>query len=342
MYYKSVNRGLNLTVLGRYLVGLTLGIGALAVITGINGMFIFLGLTLGMLGISGVISEKNLKNCETSVSQIPQFLEAGQPGNISLSIVNKDTNADIFAIETEIALVEPTVRFFRFKSQVVGKNFSVHLAARYSSFYKIRCSDLRRGQYKQIFAIQKTTFPFGIFLKYKVDKVPAKICVLPRHLKNMEETWKNIIDLARIKELGAEDFIGHEAFHPSTPLKFLDWKKNAGLAPNLWVAKKFNQSNNHNTVNIIVQELYLKKITTSSFEKLLSNIRTGVNCLGNDGFILQLVWQNLKVIKGEGAILEFLATIQLDSSFNPEVLDYDKSTLQLIVTEDDVKVAESG
>ena len=165
MYYKSVNRGLNFTVIGRYLIGLTLGIGAIAVITGINGMFLFLGLCLGMLGISGLISEKNLKICSSRCDAIDTFMDVGTPSALGVIVNNESPNVEIFGLETQLAFEKPYVKFLRFRSQPIGQTFTVHLPSNQSTHFQVPCTPEKRGFYNKIYLIQRTTFPFGIFLK---------------------------------------------------------------------------------------------------------------------------------------------------------------------------------
>ena len=308
MYYKSVNRGLNFTRLGRYLIGLTLLIGVLAVVTGINGMFLFLGISLGLLAVSGLISEKNLKICDLQGAQAELLLQADRPISIPIILNNLSQHDDLFGIELLLCSDRPSVAWWRAKFQAVSDKKLLHLGRNQQQRQTLTCPGLNRGHYKMLHLIVQTRFPFGIFLKYKFVTIATNLYIYPAPKDALLSIWQPILTQLRVASAGLEDFVGHEPYQVGTPLKNLDWRKNAGRERFQWVAKSFNQSHPGRDIDLILERRHINTLSPIEWERLLDMLSTGIDLLCRARLSLNLRVDNQLISKGPEACYRWLAS----------------------------------
>lgn len=288
MYFKSVNRGLSFTVLGRYLVAMTLGVGTIAVLTGVNGMFLFLGLSLGMFTVSGLISEKNIKSLLIHLQSTPQFFDTGKKGVLHFSVENGTKIHSLYAVEAKIYLGPPKYGLFRSNRKPQSHKFITSIEPLSKITTEAYFEAQERGFFEELTIQQSTTFPFGIFLKFKYETVPAKIYILPRERPELRNMWSLILASLVRPQVGNDDFIGHQIYNDMTPFKLIDWKKNAGREPSQWVVKSFRSQEYHRAICLCVSPGYIESLSHSEFESLLGNLRTGLELISPIGFKVSL------------------------------------------------------
>src|SRR5690606_32064830 len=110
LYYKSVNRGLSFTKPGLYTIAYVMLIGLLAIITGINGFYIFMSTGLALLIVSGLISERVMRyNKVTHLESIASA--ANTPFDLSFTVKNSSRSFTTFGIETTFTLEKPKFHF---------------------------------------------------------------------------------------------------------------------------------------------------------------------------------------------------------------------------------------
>ena len=136
VYYDTFHRGLTFTLSGVYTLCLILFVGLIAITTGINGLYVFLSCGLGGYVISGVLSERAIRNVRiASVGAL--HLDADQPCTVFFTIENKSRTFTIFGIETQFFTATPRYRLIagarhplaRHRSTVLPPNSSLVMPA---------------------------------------------------------------------------------------------------------------------------------------------------------------------------------------------------------------------
>ena len=161
-------RTLRLTAAGRTFLVVTLGIGVGALNTGNNLLYLVLGLLLGFIVASGVLSEMCLRGLE--VRRIgAEAAFAGEPYAFRWAV--KKARGAAFAL----ALSEdnPDVR---------GEGALAHLPGRAEMIVRGDLVSERRGPH-HLEGIRITTqFPFGLFAKTRFFPAPGMLLVYPRRI----------------------------------------------------------------------------------------------------------------------------------------------------------------
>ena len=279
MYLRRANRGLNLTISGRYLIGLTLVIGALAVITGVNGMFLFLGITLGLFSVSGVLSEKTVKLMQMAPDARLKILSASKNEVLSIKINSQSRQQDLFGLEFDLALDAPKAGLWRLKFNSISHSQLLKLPVKIEPLIYFKLSNLKRGYYNKVYLRAETRFPFGIFCKYKLLEASSQICVVPELRQDMLEYWRKFCEQVATKIPEGDEFLRHDPYYPRDSAKLIDWKKSAGRPKKHWVVVKRQQRHTSNDLCLTVDFGYTSDLQADVFERLLANFRTAFDAL---------------------------------------------------------------
>jgi uncharacterized protein (DUF58 family) len=150
----------------------TFGVGFAAINTGNNLLFLVLGLMLGLIIVSGVLSEVTLRRITVS-RNIPVRAEAGVPFSVELAIQNEKRFAASFGVELRDEINgEPFRRRCFFLRVGAGEQRSV----------AYRCELSRRGRALFDGTIISTRFPFGLFEKRRFVYLEDDVIILPARL----------------------------------------------------------------------------------------------------------------------------------------------------------------
>ncbi|MCP4604073.1 MAG: DUF58 domain-containing protein [Proteobacteria bacterium] len=162
-------RGLTFTREGKVYVVVTLGVGFAAVNTGNNLLFLVLGLMLGLIIVSGILSEVTLRGIDVR-RQVPNRMEAGAPFAVELTLQNKKRWAASFGVELRDEIDGKPFRRRCFFLRV-GKGEDRAVA--------YRCELMKRGRSTFNGTIVSTRFPFGFFEKRRFMELKDEVIVLP-------------------------------------------------------------------------------------------------------------------------------------------------------------------
>jgi uncharacterized protein (DUF58 family) len=166
-------RRLRFTREGKIYVLVTFGVGFAAVNTGNNLLFLVLGLLLGLIIVSGILSEISLRGLEISRS-LPERAQAGVIFPAELSLKNTKRRAPSFGIELRDEIDgEPFRR----------RCFFLRVGAEERRAIAYRCELPRRGVASFDGTIIATRFPFGLFEKRRFISLPEQLIVLPAQLE---------------------------------------------------------------------------------------------------------------------------------------------------------------
>jgi uncharacterized protein (DUF58 family) len=154
--------------MGRWYVGLTIGIGAGAINTGNNLLFLILGLLLSSIVVSGLLSELTLRGVRVE-RRLPAFARAGAPALVGLSARNDKPRAPSFSLEVR-----------EHGSDVAGSAHLLAVLAGETVEAVYEMTPPRRGRFRFAELEVATRAPFGLFEKARPLEAAAELIVLPR------------------------------------------------------------------------------------------------------------------------------------------------------------------
>jgi uncharacterized protein (DUF58 family) len=166
---RSGTRGLRFTREGRVFVLVTLGVGAAAVNTGNNLLYLVLGLMLSLILVSGVLSDLVLAGIE-GLRLLPSRAFAGGPALVEVVLRNDKMRLPSFSLEVEDQAAElPTDRRCYFlKVEASGEQRATY-----------RRELPRRGRVTFAALRISTRYPFGLFDKWRVLPLAGELLVFP-------------------------------------------------------------------------------------------------------------------------------------------------------------------
>ena len=169
---KMFPRGLTFTREGRVYGMVTRGVGFAAVNTANNLLFLVLGLMLGLIVVSGILSEVALRDIRI-VRRLPREIRAGRPFPAELSLENLKRRAASYSIELRDEIDgRPFKRRCYFLKVAPGETRAI----------SYKCELDRRGRVSFDGVIISTRFPFGLFEKNRFLPLQETAVVFPRQL----------------------------------------------------------------------------------------------------------------------------------------------------------------
>ena len=161
-------RRLKFTSLGRWYLGLTIGIGLAAINTGNNLLFLVLGLLLASIVVSGVLSEQSLRKLSVE-RRLPASATSGEPALVGLVAKNGKPRAASFSLELRER-----------GGDVAGSGYLIFLPAGQRQEIAYSFTPKRRGRHRFEQLEVATRAPFGLFEKSRPLDAPAELIVFPR------------------------------------------------------------------------------------------------------------------------------------------------------------------
>ena len=162
-------RSIRLTPEGTRYVLLTLAVGAAAINTGNNLLYLLLAMLLSLIVMSGLLSEQSLKQLEFR-RRMPDRIFANRPATVSLSIANRKLRLPTFSLRVlDIVAGEAIERGVRL----------LHAPPRSVTVQSYPILVARRGRYRIEGIKLLTRFPFGLFLKAATLPFASETVVYP-------------------------------------------------------------------------------------------------------------------------------------------------------------------
>jgi uncharacterized protein (DUF58 family) len=167
---RRLNRGLRFTREGRFFVLVTLGVGAAAVNTGNNLLYLVLGLMLSLILVSGVLSDLVLLRVE-GLRHLPARAFVGTPMLVELVLRNEKGRLPSFSLEVEDVAegARAERRCYFLKVEPSGEQRATY-----------RREAERRGVLRFTSLRISTRYPFGLFDKWRIVSLPGELLVYPR------------------------------------------------------------------------------------------------------------------------------------------------------------------
>ena len=150
---------------GLFCIG-AVAVGLAAATTGNNLLYLLLGSMLGLIALSGWLSERNLRALEIG-RHLPRAVTVGKPVRIGYHVHNHKSRF-------------PTVSVHLFEPGLHGSGFVSRLDAGESATTRSENVFVRRGVYGLTVLTLSTTFPFGLFKKERDVPLPGELVIWPR------------------------------------------------------------------------------------------------------------------------------------------------------------------
>jgi uncharacterized protein (DUF58 family) len=162
-------RHLRITREGKYYIGITFGVGLVAVNTGNNLLYLLLGTLLALIVVSGILSELSLRHLRIE-RRLPRRAQVGRPHIVEIEVRNDKRRVPSYAIEVEDLRLHQSADKRCFFLKVSPQ--SVQVAA-------YRRTPARRGLERHSGFRVATRFPFGFFEKSMEIQFSSELVIYP-------------------------------------------------------------------------------------------------------------------------------------------------------------------
>lgn len=146
-----------------------LAVGLAAVNTGNNLLFLLLGALLGLVALSGILSERMVRPV-TVVRRVPRGVPVGEPARVRYEVTNNRSRFAIYTLEIR----EPGLP---------GSAFAAVIPPGETVIVRSDPVFIRRGTVPLEVVTVSTSFPFGLFRKERDLRMPGELVVWPSTLR---------------------------------------------------------------------------------------------------------------------------------------------------------------
>lgn len=253
-------RRLTLTRAGKFFMLLTLGVGAGALNTGNNLLFLLLGMMLSAIIASGILSEGVLRKLRAQ-RRLPKRLFARTPAPGGFRIDNKKA---YISLNIELSELNPTctsgplngeeiglkdISWWKFWLQDVYEDHRYVAIARAFELEPNQKMDINaryifpeRGAFHLPGLRFSTRFPFGLFHKVAEFESPTDIVVFPEAVD--AEDWVSEVaakfgDMRRNRAGSGEEYFGLRDWRTGEDPRNIHWK--ASARRNNYVVREFEE-----------------------------------------------------------------------------------------------------
>jgi uncharacterized protein (DUF58 family) len=162
-------RRLKLTRDGKYFIGITFGVGFVAIATANNLLYLMLGMLLSLIVVSGVLSEMSLRHLRVT-RRLPARAQVGRAHLVEIEVHNDKTRMPSYAIEVEdLRAGQPADK----------RCFFLKISPRSAQIAAYRRTPARRGLDRHVGFRVATRFPFGFFEKSREISCDGELIIYP-------------------------------------------------------------------------------------------------------------------------------------------------------------------
>ena len=165
-------RKLSLTLVGKFLVLISIGIGFAAVNTGSNLLYLLMSMLLSIIMASGILSELSIRSVDMEL-ELPTSAVAETETLFPIRVRNDKRRTNSFSLEGAVI-------FERFDADIVqapGLSLKLEPGTSETVFPRVRFP--RRGLYRLKGVTLSTSYPFSFFTKSRNVELPREVLVLP-------------------------------------------------------------------------------------------------------------------------------------------------------------------
>lgn len=207
---------------GRVFVAVTLGVGIGAVNTGNNLLYLVLGLMLGLMLTSGVLSEIVLRGTHLRRMPPPRLF-AGRRALFELEVRNDKR----FFASTSFEVLDVA------EGEGDGASaYLLKLPPRSRERVVIERIPMRRGTMRSTHLRVRTRFPFGILEKTRSFRVESEVVVFPELVEvALPDTRRSLRGHERPRARGGQgsEVIGLREHRPMDSMREIHWRRTAAL-----------------------------------------------------------------------------------------------------------------
>jgi uncharacterized protein (DUF58 family) len=214
-------RKLVVTLEGKWIIAIAILLGAAAVNTGNNLLYLLLSLVISVIAVSGILSELCLRDLQLERCY-PAEIEVGEAAPLRVAVRNPKSRAALHIEAGE--LVDAT------EDADVKMGYLLHLAGFETgqAFGAIRAK--RRGPIRTVGLSLGTAYPFGFAKKSRLFDDPAEFLALPA-VANVQLPWQGALDrfgAEQSPKTGQGDaFAGLRDAREGDSLRDIHWKVSA-------------------------------------------------------------------------------------------------------------------
>lgn len=221
--YLRPPRELKFTRFGWFFLLITLGVGVAAINTDNNLLYLVLGLLLGLIAASGLLSEMALNRVEWDCRYPPDPV-AGRPFLYEVRLRNAKRYFPSFALQVEDRAAG---------KKVIAKTFFFRIAAGELASRPLEGVGSRRGELQLVDVRISTRFPFGLFEKAIVSDNVRTLIILPNDegvsVESLPVGFEKGYTPAGRAGSGTELF-ALRPWNDGDGLRLIHWRKSAGGA----------------------------------------------------------------------------------------------------------------
>ncbi len=240
--YLGLGRYLRVTRDGRILLALAVIIGLAAVNARVNLLIILLGLLLGAIIISGVISESTLRRLAIKVF-LPSTAFANDPFPARVSITNGKRFFPSYSLHLEL--------YFEGDGEtLVSKSYILKVpAGRTVTLEHLINIDVRGRKLVRRVRVG-TQFPFGLFEKWSFVPVEAEVLMfpalgrIPGRIIPTSDEYRHAGATKVLAKAGRDEFWGIREFREGDNPRHIHWRSTARLGKRL--VKEFHREETQN------------------------------------------------------------------------------------------------
>lgn len=196
-----------------------IGIGLSAILTGNNLLFLVLGAMLGMIGLSGSLSELVLRRVRVE-RRTPRAAVAGRPAQLGYELRNGSARLPSFSLEIG-------------ERGDGARGFVAALGPGAAAAVRVQRVWPERGVYPLDAVTVGTSFPFGFFRKERDLECPGEVVVWPRTTRPVREARPAGDRVRRSEEAAAGasgsrgEYRGLRPYRPGDDPRDVHWRSSA-------------------------------------------------------------------------------------------------------------------
>ena len=301
-------RSLKVTREGRWYIGALILIGFAAINTGNNLLYLVVAMLLSLIIISGILSESTLRGLRVRRTPPPHAYR-GRAVSLKMVIVNTKKKLPSYSFTIEEASPEATkTNDQQDLISTLGYVLKLDPASETTCFVKYRFN--RRGRIKLTALRIKTRFPFGLFIKGKLEEAPGEIIVYPatREIRAAEVALATHTGTVRLSKAGkGVELHNLKEYQPGDDSRHIDWKASARARS---VMRKEFEEESERKVTIIFKNLDDR---TESFEDAVTEAASLAKHYLEEDYSVALTTlsSTLAHAKGSGQLEDILYTLAL-------------------------------
>jgi len=221
---RGAPRKLRFTREGRVFVLVTLGVGAGAVNTGNNLLFLVLGLMLSLIVLSGLLSELVLRTVRVKRT-LPRRAFAATPCLIELELENQKSRASSYSLEVEDVFASDA-------ATAEGRCYFLKVGPGERASASYRFIAQRRGVVSLSGVTVRTRYPFGLFEKWRVLDLEDELIVYPELAAQVPDPPKESSSGQEVPThrpgVGSE-IAGLRGYREGDEARSIHWRRTAAL-----------------------------------------------------------------------------------------------------------------